>query len=312
MASDFSQGDRFVVTFEGGRDGSPMTRVNGKIAFPERGGKLPKVGETWEVELAGTNPRGTVHFLRLIRRVGRTVESVANPVATGEAPEALTLWRTPRGDEKLEGPILADRRRGADLFSVEEFSLAAARDAGCPEGVVAAAEKGVRPYPPLHSPVRWSDAHAYDHVHSYGGLAGQPQTSFIGSISYGADRSRGSGWLTPNAQWTINTVIERPRVGVDGEGRTLLEMPLGWGFFLMTARGLSVQVLDQDEGVVIQSVLNAFAMLAPFGKGANLSIGWYKKAGKWSRDHSWQGRIVIQPEGIERLAEPAPADMQEL
>lgn len=64
----FNQGDLFQVTFEKERDG-PIARVNGKIAFPERGGRLPQEGETWEVELAGVNPRGTVQFLRLIRKV---------------------------------------------------------------------------------------------------------------------------------------------------------------------------------------------------------------------------------------------------
>ena len=59
-----------IVKFEVSREGTPMAFVDGKIAFPERSGIQPEIGEIWEVEVAGTNPTGRlVAFLRLLKKV---------------------------------------------------------------------------------------------------------------------------------------------------------------------------------------------------------------------------------------------------
>jgi len=58
-----------MVKFEASRENRPMAVVDGKIAFPERYGKQPAIGEIWEVEVAGTNPSGKVAFLRLLKKV---------------------------------------------------------------------------------------------------------------------------------------------------------------------------------------------------------------------------------------------------
>lgn len=62
------------VIFEAGRDGNPVTRIMGKIAFPERRGPQPAVGEEWEVIVSGTNPARTVVFLKLVRRISTAAE----------------------------------------------------------------------------------------------------------------------------------------------------------------------------------------------------------------------------------------------
>lgn len=47
-----------------------MAKVDGKISFPERKeGAVPVIGETWKVEVIGTNPGETVNFLRLIEKI---------------------------------------------------------------------------------------------------------------------------------------------------------------------------------------------------------------------------------------------------
>lgn len=61
---------KFAVDFVHSREGTPMATVHHRIAYPERSGKQPEVGEIWEVEIAGSNPKGTVYFLRLIRKLG--------------------------------------------------------------------------------------------------------------------------------------------------------------------------------------------------------------------------------------------------
>lgn len=60
------------VTFVKSRDGQPMATINRKICFPVRNGKQPEVGETWEVEVAGTSHNGRVDFLELIKRISST------------------------------------------------------------------------------------------------------------------------------------------------------------------------------------------------------------------------------------------------
>lgn len=70
--------------FETGRDGGPMTRIDGLIYFPGRRdwpGKQPLPGETWEVEIAGKNSRETVGFLRPIKSPHIIAEEKARELA---------------------------------------------------------------------------------------------------------------------------------------------------------------------------------------------------------------------------------------
>jgi len=63
------------VRFRPARNGGVMTRVAGKVAFPARSwSPPPKEGEEWIVEIAGENPRGTVYFLRPVKRWEGTKE----------------------------------------------------------------------------------------------------------------------------------------------------------------------------------------------------------------------------------------------
>lgn len=65
-----------TVVFERGRKGDLCARIDGKIAFPARGQPQPGEGDEWEVEIVGTNPAGSVFFLRLVRRVATRAERV--------------------------------------------------------------------------------------------------------------------------------------------------------------------------------------------------------------------------------------------
>ncbi len=72
---------RWIVDFERGRRGDVMTRIGGRVAFPDRrawrGFPAPQAGDEWEVEVVGENPRGTVYFLRPIRRLTTAAEREA-------------------------------------------------------------------------------------------------------------------------------------------------------------------------------------------------------------------------------------------
>jgi len=63
------QSYEFPVEFGKGRNGSVITKVEGKIAFPEKNGNQPQVGETWLVRKSGENNARTVIFLKLICKV---------------------------------------------------------------------------------------------------------------------------------------------------------------------------------------------------------------------------------------------------
>lgn len=59
-----------MVKFEAGREqGTVLAMIAGKVSFPDRSGPQPKVGETWEVQVTGTNSSGKVNFLKLIRKM---------------------------------------------------------------------------------------------------------------------------------------------------------------------------------------------------------------------------------------------------
>lgn len=65
----------FIVEFRRGKRGDVVAFLDsGKVAFPERRGPQPEVGDQWEVTVAGENPAGTVAFLRLHRRISTAAE----------------------------------------------------------------------------------------------------------------------------------------------------------------------------------------------------------------------------------------------
>ena len=60
----------FKATFIAANNGlQTEQRVHGRRAFPSRNGQQPQLGETWMVEVAGENPKGTVHFVKCIELV---------------------------------------------------------------------------------------------------------------------------------------------------------------------------------------------------------------------------------------------------
>jgi len=58
-----------IVKFVSARNDGVMTKVEGRVSFPQRNGPQPQEGSVWAVEIAGSNPRNTVNFLRLIKPV---------------------------------------------------------------------------------------------------------------------------------------------------------------------------------------------------------------------------------------------------
>jgi len=76
---------RATVTFKQSRTGGPMAKVDGKASFPERSqSQKAEIGETWEVEVSGTNQKQSVNFLRLIRKVEK--QSHGSPNRNRETP----------------------------------------------------------------------------------------------------------------------------------------------------------------------------------------------------------------------------------
>lgn len=63
-----------------------MTRVMGKISFPDKKSPTPKIGSVWEVRVSGGNAAGTVSFLRLVREISQA--EIAAKAAKEAAEEA--------------------------------------------------------------------------------------------------------------------------------------------------------------------------------------------------------------------------------
>jgi len=85
-----------IVYFHRGRDGHPITRYEGKIAFPDRRSKV-ELGEPYLIQEAHPNPRGTVFFLRVepldleaIARRGQGQERLDYAPPRGQAAEVET------------------------------------------------------------------------------------------------------------------------------------------------------------------------------------------------------------------------------
>jgi hypothetical protein len=75
--SNTARAPAFKATFIAANNGlQTEQRVHGRRAFPSRNGQQPQLGETWMVEVAGENPKGTVHFVKCLELV-----SAAKPVA---------------------------------------------------------------------------------------------------------------------------------------------------------------------------------------------------------------------------------------
>ncbi|CAN5160050.1 hypothetical protein BH11CYA1_BH11CYA1_07870 [soil metagenome] len=74
--SNVAKAPAFKATFVAANNGlQTEQRVHGRRAFPSNKGPQPQLGETWMVEVAGENPKGTVHFVKCLERVS------AKPVA---------------------------------------------------------------------------------------------------------------------------------------------------------------------------------------------------------------------------------------
>jgi hypothetical protein len=85
-----------IVYFHKGRNGDPITRYEGKIAFPDRRSKV-ELGEPYLIQEAHPNPKGTVFFLRVepldleaIARRGQGQERLDYAPPRGKAAEVET------------------------------------------------------------------------------------------------------------------------------------------------------------------------------------------------------------------------------
>ncbi len=77
----------FKATFIAANNGlQTEQRVHGRRAFPSRNGPQPQLGETWMVEVAGENPKGTVHFVKCLELVS-AAKPVALPTTEAVAPK---------------------------------------------------------------------------------------------------------------------------------------------------------------------------------------------------------------------------------
>lgn len=92
-----------IVYFRKGRDGDPITRYEGKIAFPDR--RTPvELGKPYVVEEARSNPKGTVYFLR-VRELDLEVEAAPEGEGVTTFPHveaymrelAQIPWKNPNG-----------------------------------------------------------------------------------------------------------------------------------------------------------------------------------------------------------------------
>jgi hypothetical protein len=81
-----------TVIFEEGRNGGVMTRFEGKVSFPEKNGPQPQAGEEWEVLNVSSNPKGTVNFLKLGKKIPEQWEVV-------KVVECRVKWDATRVDD---------------------------------------------------------------------------------------------------------------------------------------------------------------------------------------------------------------------
>ena len=88
----------FTAQFVAGKQGvKARFGVNGRIAFPDRLGPQPQIGETWTVRIVGENPRQTVYFLACIEKQEEP-KPTATPVISApgaNAYEKASFWLKP-------------------------------------------------------------------------------------------------------------------------------------------------------------------------------------------------------------------------
>ena len=100
----------FKATFIAANNGlQTEQRVHGRRAFPSRNGQQPQLGETWMVEVAGENPKGTVHFVKCLELV-----SAAKPVAEPKT-EAVVAPKPEPVKPAIQVKIV--RAPGNDVFA---------------------------------------------------------------------------------------------------------------------------------------------------------------------------------------------------
>lgn len=59
-----------VLFFKGKNSSDVLTRIEGKVSFPNRNGVQPKENEIWDIEILGQNKTGKVNFLKLLNKIG--------------------------------------------------------------------------------------------------------------------------------------------------------------------------------------------------------------------------------------------------
>lgn len=110
-----------TVTFEAGRNGGVVSRYWGKVAFPEKYGPQPQAGEEWDVLEASPNPKETVYFLKL----GKKIEYYTNVLRLEEG-EYCTYFKNPcfRGLSNMDVVPGWENKLGCehkDIVEVEVF-----------------------------------------------------------------------------------------------------------------------------------------------------------------------------------------------
>lgn len=61
------------------RQGEPICHINGRTCFPDRKHKIPdgvQIGDFWEVEITGENPKRTVYFFRFLKKTRTEIMTV--------------------------------------------------------------------------------------------------------------------------------------------------------------------------------------------------------------------------------------------
>lgn len=110
-----AKGPAFKATFVAANNGlQTEQRVHGRRAFPSRHGPQPQLGETWMVEVAGENPKGTVHFVKCLELV-----SAAKPVsARAEASTDAAVVNKTEPVKPVHIPqVCIVRAPGNDVFA---------------------------------------------------------------------------------------------------------------------------------------------------------------------------------------------------
>ncbi len=110
-----AKGPAFKATFVAANNGlQTEQRVHGRRAFPSRHGPQPQLGETWMVEVAGENPKGTVHFVKCLELV-----SAAKPVsASAEASTDAAVVNKTEPVKPVHIPqVCIVRAPGNDVFA---------------------------------------------------------------------------------------------------------------------------------------------------------------------------------------------------